>query len=167
MTPLIEINLRWLEQAAALLGRLDDASYSATPPGFAPHRAGGHLRHVLDFYDSFLAGVRAGRIDYDARTRCERTATVRGVALERIHRLQGALRELRADRELLVRREDAEAREDTWLRSSLRRELQVLSSHTVHHFALIAMTLRAQGVTLEASFGMAPSTLRYERERAA
>jgi len=39
--------------------------------------------------------------------------------------------------------------------------LQVLSSHTVHHFALIAMTLRLHGVEMEPGFGMAPSTLRY------
>jgi hypothetical protein len=45
--------------------------------------------------------------------------------------------------------------------SSISRELQVLSSHTIHHFALIAMTLRMHGVELDAEFGMAPSTLRY------
>ena len=41
------------------------------------------------------------------------------------------------------------------------RELQVLSSHTVHHFALIAVTLRMHGVEMDPDFGMAPSTLRY------
>jgi hypothetical protein len=50
---------------------------------------------------------------------------------------------------------------DCFMDSSISRELQVLSSHTVHHFALIAMTLRMRGVELDSDFGMAPSTLRY------
>jgi len=47
------------------------------------------------------------------------------------------------------------------MESSVSRELQVLSSHTIHHFALIAMTLRLHGVEMDPDFGMAPSTLRY------
>jgi hypothetical protein len=31
-----------------------------------------------------------------------------------------------------------------------------LSSHTVHHFALIALTLRAHGVAVDPKFGVAP-----------
>jgi hypothetical protein len=57
--------------------------------------------------------------------------------------------------------------QDSFMRSSVSRELQVLSSHTIHHFALIAMTLRAHGVDLDPEFGMAPSTLRYLASKAA
>jgi hypothetical protein len=59
--------------------------------------------------------------------------------------------------------EDAESNDvsDSFMESSLSRELQVLSSHTVHHFALIAVTLRAHGVQMDPDFGMAPSTLRH------
>ena len=62
-----------------------------------------------------------------------------------------------------VRMEDAEASvvSESFMESSLSRELQALSSHTVHHFALIAVTLRAHGVQMDPEFGMAPSTLRY------
>jgi hypothetical protein len=63
--------------------------------------------------------------------------------------------------------EDAEAvsLSDIFMQSSASRELQVLSSHTVHHFALIAMTLRMHGVEMDPGFGMAPSTLRYLASR--
>ena len=73
---------------------------------------------------------------------------------------------VRHDRALMVRMEDAGPTPDCWMSSSLARELQMLSSHTIHHFALIAMTLRAHGVELDADFGVAPSTLRA-RGRAA
>ncbi|MFW5688937.1 MAG: hypothetical protein ACOC1U_05120, partial [Spirochaetota bacterium] len=46
--------------------------------------------------------------------------------------------------------------------STLERELAVLASHTVHHYAIIALLLRVQDVDVPASFGVAPSTLRHE-----
>ena len=51
-----------------------------------------------------------------------------------------------------------------WTASSLDRELQSLISHTVHHYALIAMLLRVSGRQPAADFGVAPSTLRYWEE---
>ena len=71
--------------------------------------------------------------------------------------------ELRGERIIWVRMEDAEASDvrESFMESSISRELQVLSSHTVHHFALIAITLRMHGVEMDPDFGMAPSTLRY------
>ena len=51
-----------------------------------------------------------------------------------------------------------------WSTSSVERELQFLSSHTVHHYALIAVILRLNGVQPEEGFGVAPSTQRYWKE---
>ena len=51
--------------------------------------------------------------------------------------------------------------------STVRRELIFLVSHTVHHYALIAVMLRHQAVGLPADFGVAPSTLRHQRRLAA
>jgi hypothetical protein len=67
------------------------------------------------------------------------------------------LESLQVDGSVQVRAEDAEP----YLSSTIGRELQSLSSHTVHHFALIAMSLRAMGIPVEEDFGVAPSTLRY------
>jgi hypothetical protein len=41
--------------------------------------------------------------------------------------------------------------------------LQFLLSHTVHHFALMALILRAQGADPGDDFGVAPSTLEHRR----
>jgi hypothetical protein len=163
---LIEINVRWLRQALQLLERLDDRAYSTTPPGFAPHRAGAHLRHILEFYQCFLEGQDSSHIDYDARRRneaIERSRDTARAAIRSIIRVLQTERELRQERIIWVRMEDAEVRgiREPFMESSISRELQMLSSHTVHHFALIAMTLRAHGVEMDAEFGMAPSTLRH------
>ena len=163
---LIAVNIAWLRQAEALLHRIGDAVYTSSPRGLAPHKAGGHLRHVLEFYECFLAGLAGGRIDYDARKRDPSVETSRQTAQERIrlliHRLETEPA-LRIDSVVWVRIEDSAGSRisEPFLASSVGRELQVLSSHTIHHFALMAMTLRALGVPIDSDFGMAPSTLRY------
>ena len=70
---------------------------------------------------------------------------------------------LQYDNVLFVRIEDADSLElaDPFLMSSVGRELMTLSSHTIHHFALISMTMRSHGVAMDPDFGMAPSTLRH------
>jgi hypothetical protein len=166
LSSLIRVNVTWLEQALTLLAAIDDHSFCTVPPGFAPHKASSHLRHILEFYECFLDGVACGRVDYDSRKRDLSIETSRLAATSRIREIVSRLLDLAAaaDSVIRVRVEDAEAigLESASLISSVARELQTLSSHTIHHFALIAMTLRAHGVRLDPRFGMAPSTLRYQ-----
>jgi hypothetical protein len=163
---LIETNVRWLRQALRLVGGLDDTSYTTTPRGLAPHRAGAHLRHILEFYRCFLEGLECSHIDYDARRRddtIEYSREAASAAIRSIIRTLETSRDLYQERIIWVRMEDADSNavREGFMESSISRELQVLSSHTVHHFALIAITLRMHGVEIDYDFGMAPSTLRY------
>jgi len=163
---LIDMNVRWLRQALQLLEPLDDDTYRNSPSGFAPHRVGGHIRHIVEFYQSFVNGVEWSYLDYDARARdktIERHCGAAMLAIESIIRSLENVNLIREERKLWVRMEDAVGipLEDSFMESSISRELQVLSSHTVHHFALIAMTLRMHGLEVDPDFGMAPSTLRY------
>jgi hypothetical protein len=124
------------------------------------------LRHVLEFYQCFLDGMEWSHIDYDSRRRDESIERSRHAASSAIRSIIHALdtrAEVREERIVWVRMEDAEGSGvcDSFMESSVSRELQVLSSHTVHHFALIAVTLRAHGVQMDPDFGMAPSTLRH------
>jgi hypothetical protein len=168
---LIAANIRWLRQALRLLERLDDTVYFAAAPGFAPHRAGSHLRHVVEFYQCFLEALDSSHIDYDARRRDEAMERSRDAASMAIRSVIRALETRRGleERIVWVRMEDAKATgmRDSFMESSISRELQLLSSHTVHHFALIAVTLRAHGIQMEPDFGMAPSTLRHLASQAA
>ncbi len=134
-----------------------------------PHTVGNHLRHILEFYECFLSGLVDGRIDYDSRRRDNLVATCRATASTRILTIIEHLESnscLHLEAELLVRAEDADALQlaDPFLPSSIGRELLTLSSHTIHHFALIAMTLRTHGIEIDPGFGMAPSTLTYQKK---
>jgi hypothetical protein len=169
---LIETNIRWLCQALSLLERIDGVAYATSPAGMQPHRAGAHLRHVVEFYQAFLGGVASYHIDYDARRRNVEIELSREAASEAIRAVIQNLRAepaLRFNAIVWIRMEDAPAGaiREPFMESSIDRELQVLSGHTIHHFALIAMTLRLHGVEMPVEFGMAPSTLRYQATRAA
>ncbi|MBX9599848.1 MAG: hypothetical protein K2X35_02550 [Bryobacteraceae bacterium] len=165
---LIETNTRWLRQALRLLDSITDDAYTGTAAGLEPHRAGAHIRHILEFYDCFLCGMRTGHIDYDARRRDPGIERSRAEAARRIQEIIASLNSGEYEHEdfiVMVRMEGARELGMTgaWLASSVSRELQTLSSHTIHHFALISMTLRAQGVPVDLSFGVAPSTLNHQK----
>jgi hypothetical protein len=156
MTELQARNATWLRQALLLVNRLDDAAFQN--PTF---RLGGHLRHIIEFFECFLDGLPQAYVDYDARRRDEAIERSRRAAAARISLL---IRRLATevggdDVPMLVRGEDTSLE----LRSSVGRELQSLSSHTVHHFALIAMALRSRGIAVDDEFGVAPSTLRHRK----
>jgi len=165
-TELISTNIAWLKQALSLVQQLDDVTFRSSPQGLAPHRVGSHLRHVLEFYECFLDGLAAARIDYDARKRDESIERRRQSATTSICSIISRLEDVSSfeeDWELAVRMENAD--EDVYLVSSVGRELQALSSHTIHHFALIAITLRVHGLEVDPDFGMSPSTLRYQEAK--
>jgi uncharacterized damage-inducible protein DinB len=165
-------NIRQLEQGIELIRSLDDAIFVSCPESPFPGGIGAQVRHCVDFYDCLLGSMVGGRVDYARRGRDPRTETDRAHALERLRELIGALERLdatRAQRELWVRSEaapDAEE-EHAWTRSSMRRELEFLLSHTIHHYALIVVLLRLHGHKTPAGlegFGVAPSTERHWRE---
>ena len=155
-------NLAVLDQGLRLLDDLDDDLYQA-PGADGGSSIGAHVRHCIDFFERFLAGLEDGRVDYDARGRDPRIAADRNVARSRFLAVRERLEQLTVDdasRTLTVRADAAAAAaETTWCPSSVGRELQVLLSHTVHHYALIALCLRAHGVVPPPGFGVAPSTL--------
>ena len=102
-------------------------------------------------------------MDYDLRERDEVTEHSRTRALERIT----------AATELLWKLSFAEEHATLWVKqdspywstSSLRRELQFLLSHLVHHQALVAVMLRLQGFVPNEEYGVAPATLEHRRSR--
>ena len=53
--------------------------------------------------------------------------------------------------------------ESPWSESNVKRELQYLQAHTIHHYAIISMIMRVQGIETDREFGVAPSTLSYRQ----
>ena len=172
---LLQDNVRLLEQGIDLLDGMDAELYRCPRPDAGLSGAGSHVRHFLDFYDRFLEALEPradGRLDYDRRERDERTEVCPATARRRICALVESLRArvpAAAGRRLVVKADAEGASPDhaPWAESTVERELQVLLSHTVHHYALIAVVLRLNGHDVGMEFGVAPSTLRYWKEQRA
>lgn len=159
-------NLAFLQQGLALIEHLSDDQYAADVTGGRRGGVGAHFRHVFDHYECFLAGLGEGRIDYDRRGRDLDVESSRSAALEKAARLRAGLEgclTVDADRPLVVLVDCGERDQRFESRSTFARELQFLVSHTVHHYAVIALLLRSRGVEPGTDFGVAPSTLKYEQ----
>jgi hypothetical protein len=163
---------RQLERAAELIEGLGDVDYEECPRSPYPGGIGAQIRHCIDFFDCFLAGLQTGEIDYRARRRETRLERDRSLAAARLRETSASVVAAAVrweDRDLRVRSElrGGEAARQEGLRSNLGRELEFLPSHTVHHLALIALLLAAQAIELPADmagFGVAASTLRHGEE---
>jgi hypothetical protein len=163
-------NIAQLQLGADLLNVVDGERYRATGTPIYESGIGEHLRHVLEHYVCFVEGLQGNRIDYDARRRDARISEDPEFARCEIDRIVNALKTLETDdRDVRVRMSSSpeEPAERAWSASTLKRELQYLLAHTIHHYALIALILRLEGVRPETSFGVAPSTLRHLSSTAA
>ncbi|MBS1809117.1 MAG: DinB family protein [Acidobacteria bacterium] len=160
---LIAENIKVLREAQKLLERMDDRLYTKIDSPTFTSSIGAQLRHCLDFYQCFLLGVKNGKVDYDQRERDELTEQQRTHAIERITMTTEMLWKLSLTEEqaMLWVKQDS----PYWSTSSLRRELQFLLSHLVHHQALVAVMLRLQGFAPDEEIGVAPATLAHRRER--
>jgi len=163
----VEGNRQLLQRGEAMLGRLTDSEYAEIClGGWAP--VGAQYRHILEHYHAFFRGLTSGRVDYDARPREQQLERSREAALEATRVYLTALEALdgATDRAILVQMDSGAAPPDEtgdWRPSSAGRELQFLCSHTVHHYALIALLLKDVGSDLGPDFGVAPSTLAHQR----
>jgi hypothetical protein len=166
----IRDNLDTLRQGLALLERITEEDYRAPVAACFNAAAGGHVRHVIEHYESLLGGLASGRIDYENRPRDPDIERDPATAAQRVRGLIERLETLAdapPDGPLRVRSETAPLHSaHPWADSSLLRELEFLLSHTVHHYALIAIQCRLRGMTLDPDFGMAPSTLRHRQRHA-
>lgn len=160
---LIRANIELLQQGVELLSRHDERTFCAADPASWGSGIGAHFRHVLDHYRSFIEGLDSGLIDYDNRERNTQEESDLPAAIASISEIAVRLESSNVDPEapVKVKVRASTQGETEHSMSSFGRELQFLVSHTVHHYALVAIASRMLGIFPDESFGVAPSTLKY------
>ncbi|MEO5821131.1 MAG: hypothetical protein ABIT71_11545, partial [Vicinamibacteraceae bacterium] len=138
---LVADNILLLEQCADVLEALPYGVFATPDDRCLGGSIGGHVRHCLEHYGSFLAGLDSGLLDYDHRARDRRLQSERPAACAALRATATALARTltftRLDRPVRVMAEGETSDGDVTL-SSIGRELSFLLSHTIHHCALIA-----------------------------
>jgi uncharacterized damage-inducible protein DinB len=163
----VDPNVVVIRQGIALLAALGEEPYTRRLPLCYNASVGGHIRHIIEHYQSFLDGLTTGEIDYEKRARDPRiegsAAFANEILAGIIAQLRGVVDRPPANRELHYCAETSTA---TTTSTSILRELEFLLSHTIHHYALIAVMARLQGCEPPAEFGIAPSTLKFQQSQA-
>lgn len=153
-----------LEQLQNALKTMDDEIYIQPPQeGFSA--IGGHVRHIVEFYQELLKTTQNNfeqPLSYDNRKRNLLIETSREVALNEISKLKTLCCELDYQEqrtiELSMMIDCASGHMMTMTTTPLREMFHVLD-HAIHHMALIKMTAQQIGLTLDKNFGMANATL--------
>ena len=160
---LVRENVEALSQAVDLLERLPDQLFTNNEEAWFHSGVGRHMRHIIDFYTTFLEGLPTGAIDYDARQRRPELESRRTAAASRLREIITKLETIDNSERVVMSKTDGHRRDPAtaFSPSTVGRELQFLAFHTVHHFAMIAMTLDRQGFKTPEAFGIAPSTVAY------
>jgi len=172
-THIIDGNLEVLEQGAQLVLDLTDAQYNTAVATYACSSIGQHFRHILDMYQAILPALAETRhqgittvIDYDNRRRGATVETQRKAALEELGTIKHKIEQRTAPLCLPVDVKTEVCLENTryaLIPSTLARELAFISSHAVHHFALINVIAKMLGASLDQAFGVAPASATHLR----
>ncbi|MGM1053290.1 MAG: DinB family protein [Pseudomonadota bacterium] len=166
---LIEENRLALAQLRGLLDKLTPVAYRQPFGADGRHTLGKHVRHIIDHYSALFGGLEDGgqSLDYEHRRRDETLEEWPHRAAERLVSLETSLLGL-ADQSPPTRLtlDYPLDEERLLLGSSIERELAFLTSHTIHHMAILGLLAEQVGVSLPESFGVHPSTLRHWQREA-
>lgn len=161
-------NIAYIKQAIHLLKSIEDSAFTFSNPPLYQSGVGPHLRHCIEYYQSFGNNWKSGRIDYDERQRNNDIETNRQTAINEMECIIESLSEISEgdiNRTIQTKMDCDDEDECPWCASTIKREFQFLISHTIHHFALIAIILKDQGIAPHEDFGVAPSTIKYRNSQ--
>jgi len=128
---------------------------------------GQHVRHILEFYQGALDGLKTNTINYDNRKRNLLIETETLYAIEIIDAINADLNQMNFDRFLILEGDFcAEEGEQIKIQTSFFRELAYCLEHSIHHQALIKVGLLELNSLsfIDDTFGLAPATIRYRNQ---
>lgn len=166
-------NIEAVDQGVRIVNTLNDQQYCFNSSQYFNSSIGQHFRHIIDMFRSVTQPQEPGLIDYDVRRRGADIEKSRTLALQELGdikiylsthlaNLDQALGDLHQEIDLKTE-VTIEETHSVILRSTLLRELVFIGSHAVHHYALISMIAKIQGVVLEEAVGVAPATATFLR----
>jgi hypothetical protein len=164
---LTEVCLNILSQLTDLVKQVDEKDFAKPSVALSNSTVGQHLRHTLEFFLCFEGGYEQGLINYDKRAHDKLIESDKFIALSTLSRISDFIRNLNSNRPLKLEvGYDLAGNDFITIETNAVRELVYNIEHAVHHMAIIKIGIRevAPYITLPFDFGIAASTIRYQRE---
>jgi hypothetical protein len=156
-----------LLQIKGLITCIADEDYKKPCRQLFNSSVGQHIRHALEFYKCLFEGVKTGVVNYDKRQRDIELEHFTEKAEYLIKNLEHELKSIEKNFKLEIKANYTEFNnEDIVMTSSLYRELGFCLEHSIHHLALVKTGLQELNCLdlIDSHFGIAPSTLRHQKQ---
>lgn len=151
-------------QIKCLLDSLTEDDYKRDLPILGHVSISKHLRHVYEFY-KLINDARHNRvIDYSLRQRNEDFENSIAIAESYLQIMFDEISEIDFTTDLIVVNDEIDSDKILEFKSSFGRELMYAFDHAIHHLAIIKIGATSMNVVLPKSFGVAPSTLKYQNQ---
>lgn len=157
-----------LKRLQDLLFSLNIEQYKKPSEWLSQATIGQHIRHILEFYTCLMEGTETEWVNYDNRKRDIKIENDQHTAIHTIDEIINKLKEYNTPYYTdfpLVHKGDYSyhtSRKECFSASSLGRELAYCLEHSIHHQALIKVSLKEQALAylIDDTFGIAPATVR-------
>lgn len=155
-----------LQQLIGLIEKLNNEQFTRPLSLLSGNTIGKHIRHIIELYDQLILGYVSGIINYDERKREIRTETDPKYAIYKLEQIIIDCN-LQPDKPVqLMLDYSINNQVNNTVTSSYKRELAYNIEHAVHHMAILKMAIENyfDEIVLGNTFGIAASTLRYQKE---
>ena len=154
-----------LSQVADLVKKFNSQEFTESIPVLNNSTIGQHVRHIVEFYVCLFEGSTKGEVNYEDRERNLLLETVPDFVLEKIEECKYFIQNEDLEKQITLEHLIGDLL--CKIPTSLARELIYLAEHSIHHFAIIkiGMTQAFHEKSLPTNFGVADSTIRYNKKQ--
>jgi hypothetical protein len=152
-----------LIQLTHVLAQLTNEEYSKPLPVLHYASIGGHVRHIIEFFQCLFEQCEQGIINYDLRRRDLMIEQSLEIALEKISEIIRLFESVKNNNALTLSASlSMEESERILVPTNMMREVLYQLDHTIHHMALIKIGISHtyEHIGFSSDFGLAASTLR-------
>lgn len=157
-----------LDQMAVVIAQLSDAQFVEPCKTLNGSTLGQHFRHSIEFFECLEKGYNEGNVCYDNRDHDTNIETSRVLATEVIRRIKDFIESSSLEQKIILEVSySSESNVAAKIVSNMAREIVYNIEHVVHHMALVKIGIRevTPEMTIPDDFGIAVSTIKYQRSR--
>ena len=166
-TNLIIATCNLLNQLGGAIEQTSADDFKKPSPVLNQSSIGQHVRHTLEFFLCLIDSLPTGNLDYDNRKHDKFIEEDKGLALRVLNDIKEFVQKNNEDFPLqLTVNYDLESAMNSTIQSNFYRELAYNIEHAIHHMALIKIGIKdvCPYVNVDSSFGVASSTIRYQKQ---